>query len=209
MPKYLIGIDEAGTGALAGPAYVGMVVIEKAKLERLPYRVMDSKMLKEQDIRALAHTIDDMCLAGVITATGTHQISVEEIEKDNPRKAVQNAIDSLLANLPDDLFDARIVADGNYPVPPKHKAIFKSVPKGDQLHKEVSAASILAKATRDAWMRLLQKQHTNFSFGLHKGYGTTQHMSEIRMFGPIVGVHRFTYKPVKEIADGIAARSAD
>ena len=69
--------------------------------------------------------------------------------------------------------------------------------KGDAKAECIAAASILAKVTRDRYMEELELRYPAFSFGVHKGYGTKKHMEELERFGPIEGVHRKTYAPVR------------
>jgi ribonuclease HII len=69
--------------------------------------------------------------------------------------------------------------------------------KGDANCENVAAASILAKVSRDRYMKELEEKYPDYKFSVHKGYGTKQHMEELKKFGPIEGVHRKTFGPVR------------
>ena len=91
-----------------------------------------------------------------------------------------------------------VLVDGNKI--PKHLMMpAKAVVKGDMLVKEISAASIIAKVTRDRELDELDKLYPEYGFASHKGYPTAQHLNAINEFGIIDGLYRTTYKPVKEI----------
>ena len=72
--------------------------------------------------------------------------------------------------------------------------------KGDAKALPIAAASIIAKVTRDRMMRELGKKYPEYGFEVHKGYGTQKHMDALKQYGPIEGVHRFSYKPVAKIS---------
>ena len=68
---------------------------------------------------------------------------------------------------------------------------------GDAKSLNIAAASIVAKVTRDHYCYELEKKYPNFKISSHKGYGTKEHLEELKEFGPVKGLHRFSYKPVK------------
>ena len=71
--------------------------------------------------------------------------------------------------------------------------------KGDAKALPIAAASIIAKVTRDHMMQELGKKYPEYGFEVHKGYGTKKHMDALKKYGPIKGVHRYSYKPVMKI----------
>ena len=74
--------------------------------------------------------------------------------------------------------------------------------KGDAKALPIAAASIIAKVTRDHMMEELGKKYPEYGFEVHKGYGTAKHMEALKKYGPIKGVHRYSYKPVAKVALG-------
>ena len=74
--------------------------------------------------------------------------------------------------------------------------------KGDAKVLPIAAASIIAKVSRDHMMNEYAKQYPEYGFEVHKGYGTAKHMEALKKYGPIIGVHRFSYKPVAKVALG-------
>jgi ribonuclease HII len=72
--------------------------------------------------------------------------------------------------------------------------------KGDVSEQVISAASIIAKVTRDRQMRKLDTQYPQYGFAQHKGYGTRKHLLALSKYGPITGVHRYSFSPIKEFS---------
>jgi ribonuclease HII len=182
----IAGVDEAGRGPLAGPVVAAAVILDaKNPIEGLA----DSKKLSESQRNRLAALIKQHALSYSIA-----QASVTEIDQLNILQAtllaMQRAVNGL-AVVPD-----QVLVDGNR-LPtltiPAHAIV-----KGDSKIKAISAASILAKVTRDTLMVAYHKQYSDFSFHIHKGYGTKQHIAEIEKFG-CLDIHRRTFNPVKTL----------
>ncbi len=180
----IVGVDEAGRGPLAGPVVAAAVVFPQS------YKnpdIDDSKKLTAKKRAKLFDEIKEHALSyGIAFA------SAQEIDELNiyaaTKLAMVRAIDQI--NVPYQLVltDAMPFEDLSVPVIP--------LIKGDAKALNIAAASILAKVTRDKFMEDLQGKYPNFTFGVHKGYGTKAHMEELEAYGPIEGVHRKSFKPV-------------
>lgn len=178
----ICGVDEAGRGPLAGPVHAAAVILDPSK----PIAgLADSKKLGEKRREELAILIKRNALSW---AVGT--ASVEEIDKINILKASLLAMERAVAGLsvsPDE-----ILVDGTQVLSIPSRAIVK----GDSLIQEISAASILAKTSRDAFMLELHRDFPEFGFDKHKGYPTKDHLEALRRHGPSE-VHRKSFSPVK------------
>ncbi len=122
-------------------------------------------------------------------------VSVEEIDEINilnaSRLAMKKAIDSL--NHSYDLILTDCMKIPGYSVP------VIDVVHGDALSVNIAAASILAKVSRDRLCEELDKQYPEYGIAKHKGYGTKIHMEALKKYGPVKGLHRFSYGPIKEL----------
>lgn len=182
----IAGVDEAGRGPLAGPVFAAAVILDPNNpIEGLA----DSKKLSESQRNHLAVLIKKHALSYSLA-----QASVTEIDQLNILQAtllaMQRAVNGL-SLLPD-----QVLVDGNRL--PDLTIPARAIVKGDSTIKAISAASILAKVTRDALMVEYHAQYPDYSFHLHKGYGTKQHIAEIEQFG-CLGIHRRTFNPVKTL----------
>jgi ribonuclease HII len=178
------GVDEAGRGPLAGPVLAAAVILDPLRpIDGLA----DSKVLSECKRDSLSEIIKALALSWSVGLA-----SVEEIDEFNILQAtllaMQRAVEGL-AIQPD-----KILIDGN--IVPRMFIPAQAIVKGDSKVKVISAASILAKVTRDSIMVDYHKNYPDFSFHLHKGYGTQQHITEIEQFG-FLPIHRKTFNPVK------------
>lgn len=184
--KVIAGTDEAGRGPLAGPLVVGAVIFPKGYKND---EINDSKQLTAKKREELFEVIKRDALAYSIKT-----ISVEDIDKLNILNADKKGMKEALLELnpQPDLVLTDAVPLLNLPFP--------TVPiiKGDAKALCIAASSILAKVTRDHLMMELDKQYPEYGFAKHKGYGTKKHIEAIEKYGPIEGVHRKTFEPVKE-----------
>ena len=184
----IAGVDEAGRGPLAGPVVAAAVVLDrKYPIEGLA----DSKKLSENQRNRLAVLIKQYALSYSVALA-----SVTEIDKLNILQAALLAMQRAVAGLsfqPD-----QVLVDGNRL--PKLTIPALAIVKGDSKVKAISAASILAKVTRDAIMVDYHQQYPDFAFHIHKGYGTKQHIAEIKQYG-CLDIHRRTFNPVKTILE--------
>mgnify|MGYP000706821793 CR=1 FL=1 len=184
--RVICGVDEAGRGPLCGPVVAAAVVLDP---EYPIPGLTDSKKLSARRREALAERIRASALAWAVA-----EASVEEIDRLNilhaTLLAMQRAVEALW--LPPDL--ARI--DGNRC--PALGCAAEAVVKGDATVAEISAASILAKTTRDAWMDEIDRSHPEYGFARHKGYPTPAHLQALRAHGALP-IHRRSFGPVRDI----------
>ena len=181
--KNVIGVDEAGRGPLAGPV-VAAAVILKEYTEELD-EINDSKKLTEKKREKLY----DIIMKNFDVAVGIS--TVEEIDKLNILNADFLAMRRALKDLKSlkNEKEYTVLVDGNLKI---KEYIGKQLPivKGDAKSLSIAAASIIAKVTRDRFMKDLANIYPDYSFEKHKGYGTKAHIEAIKDKGAIEGVHR-------------------
>ena len=178
------GVDEAGHGPLAGPVFAAAVILGDAHRIK---GLADSKMLSAVKREALAVQIRRSAVAWAVASA-----SVEEIDALNILQATLLAMRRAVEALA--LAPTEVLVDGLYCPRITHPA--RAVVRGDALIPEISAASILAKTSRDALMLALHAQYPDYGFDRHKGYGTADHLEALRAHG-VSGVHRRTFAPVR------------
>lgn len=183
VPGLLAGVDEAGRGPLAGPVVAAAVILD----DRAPIKgLADSKQLTEARRERLYDEIRAKALCCSVA-----QASVEEIDQLNILQATMLAMRRAVLGLR--LKPAKVLVDGNR-LPPLD-VLAEAIVSGDALVPSISAASILAKVTRDRLLCELHLLHPEYGFDRHKGYGTVQHMQALQMHGAIA-VHRRSFAPV-------------
>lgn len=183
------GVDEAGRGPLAGPVCAAAVILDP---DRPIAGLADSKRLGERRREELAERIRRQSLAWSVAFA-----SVEEIDALNILQAtllaMRRAVDAL-ALRPD-----LVLVDGNRC--PALAVPARAIVGGDASQPAISAASILAKTSRDALMLELDRRWPEYGFARHKGYPTEAHLSALRRHGVTV-MHRRSFAPVRWILDG-------
>lgn len=181
----ICGVDEAGRGPLAGPVVAAAVILDPAR----PIRGLDdSKVLTAQAREALYEQIVERSLAWCAALA-----TVEEIDTLNILHATMLAMRRAVEGLSITPTLAKI--DGNRcPVMPVRS---EAVIGGDALVPSISAASIIAKVTRDRMLVDLHERHPHYGFDAHAGYGTPQHLEALRVHGPCEH-HRRSFAPVRE-----------
>jgi ribonuclease HII len=184
-PLFLAGIDEAGRGALAGPIVAGAVILpEFFPIDELG----DSKKLTDPKRRELFILIQEKC----DLATGF--CSSEEVDKLGVKKATREAMQRAIEKLKTK--PRTLLIDGNdhfqFDIPREEYI------KGDDKIPVISAASIVAKVTRDNYMIKLGKKYSQFGFENHMGYGAVSHMDLLKqeIYCP---EHRKSYNPLKTV----------
>jgi ribonuclease HII len=183
VPGLLAGVDEAGRGPLAGPVVAAAVILD----DRAPIKgLADSKQLTAARRERLYDEIRAKALCCSVA-----QASVEEIDQLNILQATLLAMRRAVLGLR--LKPAKVLVDGNR-LPPLD-VLAEAIVSGDSMVPSISAASILAKVTRDRLLCELHLQHPEYGFDRHKGYGTAQHMQALKMHGAIA-VHRRSFAPV-------------
>ncbi len=177
---FVVGLDEVGRGAFAGPVTAACVVFEPPVSRFAGYGVTDSKLLSPEKREALSTWIKRSALY-----TGLGWASVEEVERLNIRNASLLAMLRAVRALPEEFLAQRstlFVLDGKDSLP-DFSYPQTAVVGGDRLVLSISAASILAKVARDRYMVDLDLQFPHFGFADHKGYGTERHRKAIRNHG--------------------------
>ena len=190
----MVGVDEAGRGPLAGPVVAAAVVLNPAQ----PIAgLKDSKKLSARQRELLAPQIREHALAWAVAYATPSEIDKINILKATllaMHRAVQQ-VQKKLAVSDDALF---ALVDGNrLPVWP-YKA--QAIVKGDALEPAISAASILAKTDRDAYMLKLHETHPYYGFDAHMGYPTATHLQALSQWGPC-HEHRRSFGPVRQVLD--------
>ena len=188
--KVIVGVDEAGRGPLAGPVVAAACILSRTYINK---EINDSKQLSEKKREELFEIIKKDAIAygvGIVSAEEIDTLNIYEATK----KAMKEAINNLKAKFDLILTDAMPLKGFDVEVVP--------IIKGDAKALHIAAASIIAKVTRDHMMEELGKKYPEYGFEVHKGYGTQKHMEALKKFGPIKGIHRYSYKPVAKIALG-------
>jgi ribonuclease HII len=188
----IAGVDEAGRGPLAGPVMAAAVILDELN----PIKgLADSKKLSARRREQLFDEIRAKALCCAVA-----QASVQEIDEFNILQAtllaMRRAVEGL--RLPPKL----VLVDGNrLPVLPMRA---EAIVKGDALVAAISAASILAKVTRDRWCLGVDAQYPQYGFAKHKGYGTAEHLAALQAHGACPE-HRTTFRPVTEVLGRLPA----
>jgi ribonuclease HII len=182
----IAGVDEAGRGPLAGPVVAAAVILD----DRQPIRgLTDSKKLSAKRREALFDEIRAKALCCSIA-----QSSVEEIDTLNILQATLLAMRRAVMGLR--LPPKLVLVDGNRLPVLDMRA--EAIVKGDDKVPAISAASILAKFSRDRWCMEYHQHFPHYGFDQHKGYGTADHLAALRQHGPCPE-HRRTFRPVTEL----------
>ena len=182
--QLVAGVDEAGRGCLAGPVVAAAVILNQ------PDRVAglaDSKTLSAPRRERLATLIRERALACAI-GRADH----EEIDRLNILQASLLAMQRALQGL--DIRPAQALVDGNHC--PAMPCPARAVVKGDQTEACISAASILAKVSRDREMLELDRKYPGYGFARHKGYPTREHILALAEIG-VCPIHRRSFAPVR------------
>ena len=187
--RYVLGVDEAGRGPLAGPVVVGAVLIENTK--QVVENVRDSKkMTKKQRKKAFVEIQEKS------TAFGIGIVDAKEIDRVGIKEAVKEAMILAVSEVEKKIKKKvdYIISDGAVYLLDDHKMM--SISRGDLNHYSIAAASVLAKVTRDMIMEEYSKKYPNYGFERHMGYGTKMHLDAISKHG-ICDIHRKSYEPIK------------
>jgi ribonuclease HII len=183
VPGLIAGVDEAGRGPLAGPVVAAAVILDDAH----PIAgLADSKKLSAGRRERLYDEIRAHALCCSVA-----QASVEEIDRLNILQATLLAMQRAVAGLR--LKPAKVLVDGNRL--PQLDVLAEAIVKGDDKVPAISAASILAKVTRDRLMTEMELQHPGYGFSVHKGYGTAVHLKALQVMG-VTEQHRRSFSPV-------------
>ncbi len=182
----IAGVDEAGRGPLAGPVVAAAVILD----DRKPIQgLADSKKLSAKRREALFDEIRAKALCCSIA-----QASVQEIDALNILQATLLAMRRAVLGLR--LPPKLVLVDGNQLPVLEMRA--EAIVKGDATVPSISAASILAKVSRDRWCTDYHQRFPQYGFDQHKGYGTVAHLAALRRHGPCPE-HRQSFRPVADL----------
>ena len=183
--KIIAGVDEVGRGSLIGPVYAAAVILNKSINKKL---LKDSKSLTKTQREVLSKYIKKNSIWSIGKA------SVKEIEKINILQASLLAMKRAIKKLKKR--PSLVLVDGNK-LPDLKNYSLKSIIKGDQKIPSISAASIIAKVTRDRMITNLGKKFDGYFWDQNLGYGTKQHLKAIKNLG-ITSQHRKTFSPINK-----------
>jgi ribonuclease HII len=186
---FIAGVDEAGRGPLAGPLAVAAVILDPA---RPIVGLNDSKQLSEAKREALYPLVIERALAYCVVL-----IERDEIDHLNIFQATMAGMSRAVAGLVPVAHEALV--DGNQ-LPKDLPCPGRAIVGGDALEPAISAASILAKVSRDRVMVTLDGVHPGYGFAMHKGYATPAHLAALQQLGPCAQ-HRRSFAPVRLLLD--------
>lgn len=190
MREFLLGIDEAGRGPLAGPVAVGIVAVAKEfDIKKAFPAVADSKVLtekKREEIFEEALLCKERGEIDFCVEFG----SAELIDTIGITKAVRDCIYRGVKKLAAESEGVHVLLDGLLHAPVGYSQ--ETIIRGDATEPIISLASIVAKVSRDRLMKKMAEEFPNYGFEKHKGYGTKAHQTAIQEFG-LSEIHRRTY----------------
>jgi len=184
--RYVVGIDEAGRGPLAGPLVIaGVILPENVFIAGLN----DSKKLSEVKREALYPEILEKAVSVLVNV-----VSISNIDKENIYRATQEGMEQILRRIR--IRPQVALVDAMHP----HVEGIETVPiiHGDALSASIAAASVVAKVTRDRLMLKLAQMYPQYGLAKNKGYGSQLHMEAIRQFGA-TKIHRRSYEPIRSM----------
>lgn len=187
--ELVAGVDEAGRGPWAGPVVTAAVILDPS---RIPDGLTDSKVLSVRERERLFDEILEFHHVAIASASATC------IDAMNIRAATLGAMSQAVGALP--VTAKGILVDGR-DVPSGLQAPAASLIKGDALVPAISAASVIAKVTRDRMMRFQADHYPGYGFEIHLGYGTAAHAEALNRLGAC-RLHRQSFRPVREVIAG-------
>lgn len=188
--KWIVGIDEAGRGPLAGPVAVGVVITpESLDLPALFPGLNDSKKLSEKRREEIFTLLQEHIRSGTIRSKVILS-SHEKVDARGISVCIKSSIAQALGSLVSDPGDHFVYLDGSLAAPKEYTQ--QTIIGGDATVPHIMLASIAAKVTRDRYMVKLAKDYPEYGFEKHKGYGTKAHMERIRTLG-LSAIHRRTF----------------
>lgn len=184
--NYIAGVDEAGRGPLAGPVVAAAVILPQ---DFLLLGLNDSKQLKVEERNRFFHMIKEQAIAYHIAVVSNEVIdSINILEAT--KRAMLESIDGLRQKPDYVLLDAGAL--------PRLSIPSDVIKKGDERSISIAAASILAKVTRDRLMNEIHHEFPNYGFNSNMGYGTKEHMNNLRSYGASP-YHRKSFAPVQKV----------
>lgn len=211
--RIVIGVDEVGRGALAGPLVVFAVAfpMDAPRVATMYRGLREDKHLEADDSKVFKLAAHREALDAAIrsAALGVSLVERSAAEIDSRLMGVvfPEAVKTVVARLVEQLLtkgigasaqDYLILLDGDLLVPVGIPCEVRAVPHGDKLIWQIGAASICAKVHRDQRMQVMHVQYPGWGFDQHKGYPTAAHKKVLKKRGPLY-IHRRTFKPVAEV----------
>lgn len=190
--RLVVGVDEVGRGAWAGPVSVGAVALDP---DRVPDGLADSKLLAPAARGGLDARVRADALGHAVGHASNAEIDAVGLAAAL-RLAVRRALDSLAAALPSDI-DV-VLVDGPVDLVGRARAIGPEVVPvvgGDRRSATIAAASIVAKVARDALLVAAEPEHPGYAFAANKGYPSEQHRRALAELGPCA-LHRRSWRPI-------------
>lgn len=200
----IVGMDEAGYGAWAGPVAAAAVCLplHSDDLAAQLKGVKDSKQMTRRQRESAYETIQAVALGHGIGHATPNEISTLGLSAALSL-AFKRAYDACVAALGETAVEV-IMIDGKSTwkdCPYQDACQFEHVPNGDDKSLTIAAASVLAKVWRDKQLIELGKQYPDYGFERHKGYGTRAHQAALKAHGVLHDIHRRNYKPVQALLD--------
>ncbi|OGF81870.1 hypothetical protein A2W48_00765 [Candidatus Giovannonibacteria bacterium RIFCSPHIGHO2_12_44_12] len=194
MAKYIVGVDEAGRGPLAGPVTVGAIAVSISNFKFPIFKnIKDSKKLSAKKREEWLSLFQNNSKILYTVSSVSNSVIDKKGISHALRLAVRRCIDKLKTRLPDgqvENSDLKILLDGSLYAPSEYKQ--KTIIKGDEKIQIIAAASIIAKVTRDRRMVRLAQKYPQYDFHIHKGYGTELHCKLVKKHG-LCDIHRRSY----------------
>jgi ribonuclease HII len=185
--KFLLGVDEAGRGPLAGPVAVGVVMVPEGFDIRAAFPgVGDSKKLSEKS----RERIFALLLESPDVRYSVQMATAATIDSIGITKSVIGAVHEGIRVLAPDPCGVRVVLDGLLHAPLGYEQ--ETIIRGDDTEPAISLASIAAKVTRDHFMLEMAEKYPEYGFSRHKGYGTALHYEALQKYGPCE-IHRRSF----------------
>ena len=184
--KITAGVDEVGRGSLIGPVFAAAVILKKS---------INTKLLKDSKLLSKKKRENLYCYIKKNSIWSLGKASVIEIETINILQASLLAMKRAIKKLKKK--PTHVLIDGNK-IPKLKNYSLKSIIQGDKKVPSISAASIIAKVSRDKFITALSKKNKGYSWDKNFGYGTRQHLKALKKLG-ITKHHRKTFSPVSKI----------
>ncbi|AKK20619.1 ribonuclease HII [Candidatus Liberibacter africanus] len=181
------GIDEVGRGAIAGPVVVAAIILDP---NNIPDDINDSKKMSQKKREELYEKIMSSAVVSIASASSQY------IDQHNIHKATLDTMCRVVKNLP--VIPQSVLIDGRS-IPEHLPCQAFSIIKGDSISLSIAAASIIAKVTRDRFMKMAHKKYPEYGFDSHVGYPTVKHRQVIREKGPS-RIHRMTFRPLHNLS---------
>jgi ribonuclease HII len=191
--RSIIGIDEVGRGALAGPVTVAAVLLDP---DGLPAGARDSKRLSPARREQVARAVHARALVG-IGAAGNEEIDAVGLAAALT-EAARRALAALLA-MPGAPQRPLVLVDGPHDLVRLEGVEVATIVRGDSASISIAAASVVAKVDRDALMLAAETDHPGYGFGRNRGYASSEHLEALRRIGPCA-LHRLTWSPIARMS---------